>query len=458
MRVKLGCLILLLFPALSWSASYSGIGSAATQEEAKKAALSELSSNMYSEVKSRFYSFKNSKNEGSAESELEVSSNLLILAPEFEVLSEKPYTIKATLKENAISAYKNRASDIAKECQKSFSVAIGSKDSEQKQKLLEEAMKSYDEYARIRSVINLLGASFDILAVSRGQISAEIEKISKKIDTIDRVAKTFVLDKYQGVYIFAPVPSMSTAPTEFSMAVKERLDSAMKGAKTQNDAKYRYIGKYRILKNSIEMTYTLYNQDNVAVESKTISIDEGVYSKYAYKPLDSSFEALLQGGIVVSDDFRVSLTTDRGSNSLVFKKGDKFKLLAKLNQIGEFYIVGHSKKPGENLSYLVEINENAAGSAKFVKRVSGDELNKEIVLGEYEVTPPFGLESFQIVATTKTAKVPQYIYDKESGLYKVGVSANDGVIKTRAISKVKDNREKTAENVLMMNTFDEEQK
>ncbi|HOI83833.1 MAG TPA: hypothetical protein PKW30_05950 [Campylobacterales bacterium] len=454
MRIKLGFLALLFSTSL-WSSSYSGIGEGHTLEDAKKAALSDLSSNLFSEVKSRYYSFKNSKNEGIAESELEVTSSLPILAAEFEIISEKPYSVKVILKDNAIAAYKNRASDIAKECQKSFAAALGAKDTDQKSALLEEAIKSYDEYARIKSVISLLGSSMDALPLSRGQISAELDKISKKIDTIDRLIKAFALTKYENVYVFAPIPSTSTSPTEFSMIIKDRLESAMKGLKNQNDAKYRYIGKYRILKNAIEMTYTLYNGDGAALESKTVSVDEGVYVRYGYKPLDSNFEALLQSGIVVSDDFRVSLGTDRGSNSLVFKKGDRFRLIAKLSQIGEFYIVGHSKKPGENLSYLIEINENASGSAKFIKRISGDEINKEVVLGEYEVMPPFGIESFQIIATTKNAKIPQYIYDKNSGLYVVGNTANDGIVKTRAISKVKDGKEKNAENILMMTTFDE---
>lgn len=454
MRIKLGFLALLFSTSL-WSAVYSGIGEGATLEEAKKAALSDLSSNLFSEVKSRFYSYKNSKGEGSAESELEVTSNLPILAPEFEIISQKPYSVKVSLRDNAVAAYKNKATDIAKECQKSFTAALGSKDTDNKHSLLEDAIKNYDEYARIKSVITLLGSSTDVLNISRGQISAELDKVSKKIDTIDRLIKAFTLAKYDGVYVFAPTPSTSTTPTEFSMVVKDRLESAMKGVKNQSDAKYRYIGKYRTLKNAIEMTYTLYNGDGAALESKTLVVDEIVYVKYGYKPLDSSFETLLQSGIVVSDDFRVSLTTDRGSNSLVFKKGDKFRLVARLSQMGEFYIVGHSKKPGENLSYLVEINENAIGSAKFIKRVSADEMNKEIVLGEYEVMPPFGVESFQIIATTKNAKIPQYIYDKNSGLYLVGGSANEGVMKTRAISKVKDGKEKSAENILMMTTFDE---
>ncbi len=457
MRTKLGFLVL-LFSTSIWATDYSGVGQGETLEDAKKAALSDLSSNLFSEVKSRYYSFKNSKNEGIAESELEVTSSLPILAPEFEVVSQKPYYVKVNLKENSLSAYKNRAADVAKECQKNFSAANSSKNTEQKQSLLEEAIKSYDEYARLKSVITLLGSSIDAQLVSRGQITAELEKISRKIDTIERLTRAFTLTKYDSVYIYAPTPSTSTTPTEFSMVVKDRLESAMKGVKAQNDAKYRYIGKYRVLKNSIEVTYTLYNADGTSLESKTLSVDEAVYSKYGYKPIDNSFEALLQSGVVVSDDFRASLSTDRGSNSLVFKKGDRFKLVAKLSQVGEFYIVGHSKKPGENISYLVEINENATGTAKFIKRVSGEEMNKDVVLGEYEVTPPFGLESYQIIATTKNAKLPQYIYEKNTGLYRVGVSANDGVMKTRAISKVKDTREKTAENVLMMSTFDEEAK
>ncbi len=138
--------------------------------------------------------------------------------------------------------------------------------------------------------------------------------------------------------------------------------------------------------------------------------------------------------MVVSGDLRASITTNIGKKDLLFKKGKSFRLLVKMNKPGYFYIVVHSLKEGETYSYMIDFfNENS--NRKFIYHVNADDVNRWIELGEFEVVPPFGVETLQMMASDHDLidKVPPNFYDRKTKLYKVGTNPFDAVARTRGI-------------------------
>ncbi len=79
----------------------------------------------------------------------------------------------------------------------------------------------------------------------------------------------------------------------------------------------------------------------------------------------------------------------------------------------------------EKYSYLVNFTEEP-GNGKFVHYVNGDEANRWVELGEFEVIPPLGVETLHMIASSSDleGRVPVNYYDGSTGLYKIGVKSS----------------------------------
>ena len=92
--------------------------------------------------------------------------------------------------------------------------------------------------------------------------------------------------------------------------------------------------------------------------TRTVKLIPGAYKSYAYKPRTSEFDRLLHEGIIVSNDFKVSINTNRGNENLLFNEGEEVELFVKLNKAGYFYIVSHVHSKNKSpVSYILELSE-----------------------------------------------------------------------------------------------------
>ncbi len=137
---------------------------------------------------------------------------------------------------------------------------------------------------------------------------------------------------------------------------------------------------------------------------------------------------------MISKKLRADITTHIDKKDLLFKKGNNLKLLVKMNNPGYFYIVVHSLKKEASYSYLIDFFD-AEGKRKFIYHVNADDVNKWIELGQFEIVPPFGVETLQLIASNEDIvdKVPKNSYDKNTKLYKVGNNPSDAVAITRGL-------------------------
>ncbi|ADD68480.1 hypothetical protein Dacet_1716 [Denitrovibrio acetiphilus DSM 12809] len=117
--------------------------------------------------------------------------------------------------------------------------------------------------------------------------------------------------------------------------------------------------------------------------------------------------------------------------------------------------MGHVDKKSERFSYLIDFYA-VQGNRKFIRYVDADEVNKWISLGEFDIIAPFGLETFQMVATMKDPidMLPANVFDQETELYIVSRDINKGVVQTRALRKQRESIDTAAEDVLIFSTIE----
>jgi hypothetical protein len=81
-------------------------------------------------------------------------------------------------------------------------------------------------------------------------------------------------------------------------------------------------------------------------------------------------------------------------------------------------------------------------------------VNRWISIGEFDIVPPYGLETFQMIATVKDPvdAIPANVFDPESELYIISKDITKGVAATRALKKKKESIDAVAEDVLVFST------
>ena len=119
-----------------------------------------------------------------------------------------------------------------------------------------------------------------------------------------------------------------------------------------------------------------------------------------------------------------------------------------------FLFIGHTKSTQDEKSYLLDL-QDAPGNRKFIQYVNADDANRWIALGEFQIEPPFGIESLQVVAMKQDplTAIPNTKYD--GNYYTISNDISEGVAKTRGLVKKKKkvDKVKPAEAVLMFTTL-----
>jgi hypothetical protein len=238
-------------------------------------------------------------------------------------------------------------------------------------------------------------------------------------------------------------------------ALKQELTSTGDPA----NADYQYSGQYLVHEQGLRLSYNLIDRDGNTVKAQVVELTPDSYQRFRTTALAPDFDTLLHKGYAVASDFKAQLNTNKGSSQLLFEKGETAQLLVKMNKAGYFYMVGHSKNDEIEISYLLDMNE-AGGNRRFIFYINADDANKWVSIGEFEISPPFGVESLQLIASEKDLvnNLPEYNYDNASGYYVVARNIEEGVEltrKTRGLKKKKNTLvAETAETVLLFTTQD----
>ena len=448
------------------AAPFTGEGYGKTQKAAQNDALASLASSIFVRIESDFESHYEQKKDEEGKllisSYKRASTDLPIIGADFNCQKKDEYYCIAILNsKRALPLYKQKQNHLKKEILE-IDAALSANDKGKEYrnlKVLLQLLEQSDKYITLISFLS--GAYVEEIKTSmtRQQINEQLIALEKEASSLEMAAKILAKDiPDTPIYIRPATLKNSREVTPFATALEMHIKKVLPHVvDSYEKATHSYSGTYIINKNGINLAYSLIDRNGNTVKASVLAISPKAYRNYRIKPLAPDFDSLLHNGYAIDSDFKIQLSTNKGTRQLLFLEGESVQLLIKINRPGYFYIVGYAKNPKLELSYILE-SGYGKGARKFVYFVNGDEVNKWLSLGDFEVSAPFGLESLQVVAAENdlVSQLPGYHYDNETGYYIVSDNISQGVIKTRGLIKKsnrkKNKKKKTIEAVLTFST------
>lgn len=454
--------LMIFFTMPVYAAVYTADGYGKDETEARANATAELSFILYSDVKSEISTTAGDSGGRFVQEinkQVDITSAVPVFGASYKIEQvDAQYKVSVKLDSATASASYIKAANTELRKINKLTHLISSEESESKKyQLVMAAISSFENFNKLRGVLNVFGEELKSYPnITFAELVSLRDRLTKSTDSLELAAKLISSELAKpNTYIYYPMYNSSDEVTEFSILFRDMLIANIKPAANIHVADYLLETDYSVTGAGIFLTATLTDKNGV-VEGKSVKkLEPKSYAGLKVKPQSLSFEKLLKLGLVSSADFSARISTDRGKKAMLYRLGDAVELFIKLNKPGYFFLVGHVDKDGERFSYIVDFYE-AKGNRKFIRHVDGDEINRWISIGEFDIVPPFGLETFQMIATVKDPVnlVPANVFDSETELYIVSKDIKEGVAKTRALKKRKDSIDAVAEDVLVFSTIE----
>jgi hypothetical protein len=433
--MKKSCIILTTAILLN-ATTIVGIG------EDKKEALSDLSNQLSVNVKSEFKSYAKvigKQYKKIKEKEINLISNLPIKGVRYQ--NSQP--IKAILSSNAIKVYKEELIKLKKEIDYL-------KKQPKTYENLTKLLKDINSFNKNKIVAVALGATnLPNINITKSQVEISLQKITKKIKSLKIAAKIVAskIDK-KNIYIsFKPYGSNEV--TQFASIFKSYLSSYLNVTKKSDKANYFLRGNYKILKNSIFVTFNLLDKKNNIIKTITLTLDKQAYKDMNYKPHTQNFDMSLINGFVKKGSLSVKIGF-KGYNredGIDLKVGDKVDIVVKTNKPICYFLVGYVLHKNKQFAYLIPVNGD-----EFINKITGNDVNTNMtIIEDIEVSPPVGRETLQIFASTlKNGKCPIYppkCEENDEGYCVIKGKTKNVIIKTRGLLLKHKKQEKTEASI-----------
>lgn len=458
-KIYLVALVLMLFSSLSFAVVLTGQASHVNSAAAKKIAMADLAKSVQVQVEDNTEICQQSGGNSSddcnfVKQSIHTETDIPLMGIEF-VRLEQANSWQARLDSTrALPVYRDELSRRFSEIEELNELFEETKDKENKFQILSKLIARVKSYHKHRLVAFMLGEkNLKRSPVREAELMSLLLEVEKQADSLLFAARLIArkMNK-QWVYIYPPRHRDAKEITPFASAMKDQLASIIRPVHDLQRAEYTMNGQYQVLDNGdIHLSYQLLDQNHETRQVASVKIKKKAYKGYRVNPIAPDFDALLHQKVAVSNQFRSEITTAQGSRDLLIKKGERIKLVTRINRAGYFYIVGHVVREGEQFSYLLPL-QDAEGNDAFVKYVPPDQANRYVELGEFEIEPPFGVEHLQLIASNKNLrdKLPSYKWDEVKGYFvlsKTNGNALEGVVITRGLKPKwqvnKDERKKT---------------
>jgi hypothetical protein len=324
--------------------------------------------------------------------------------------------------------------------------------------LLTQTLTVIEQYEKYSAVSQLLGeAKITTLPLSRADVELQLRVLEKAAPSVEIAAQLLTKDiKAENIYIYPAMPHGSHEVTAFGRVLRDKLAEKLNTVENADKAQNYLKGEYEVLDNSIHVTYRLLDNTGNTLETRVTTLAPAAYQNVQVKPSTIDFDRLLHEGVAISSDFRAQLTTNRGSEDVLFNEKDEVELLVKFNRPGYFYAVGFVAKKNENYAYLLELS-NTDTDRRFVRYINADDVNKWLSLGKFEASSPFGVESLQLIGSSDDPifRLPAHQRDAKNDLYLTSNNAKKGITMTRALKPKRSETDKQyqTEAVLMFTTM-----
>lgn len=423
-----------------------------TEAEAREAARAELAKFVHVEVRSEVGQAASSTGEKEAWVKNVSRTQLVLLGVSYECRQAARKLFECDARFDEAAARKLYATSV-EEAARRITEGARALDSAP----VTEATRRIDtlltELDRVESLLLvyrfLLDAQSPVLPVTREDLLGRLAKLEDALPDLRTAANhlTAQLDASMTYYVAPPKPVGSEEVTPFARALTDAVAAGIQVSLTPAGAKRWLTGQYQVTDTHILVTWRVVMPDGRVEQTLVERMARTGAGNLRATAMDRPLDELLQSGLVVSGNLRAEIATNAGSvDGQVFKAGDRIRLLAKLNKPGYFYLLGHVSQQDKEYSYLVELNDPDPGAqpgspeAKrvYVRYVSAAEANRYVELGEFEVSPPFGVERLQLFASTTDVlgQLPPFAIRAQDE-NRIEGPAQAVIGKTRALMRVK---------------------
>jgi hypothetical protein len=431
-------LIFLLFLVVGLqAATIQGEGVNKNPVVAKKEALSDISSQISSKVTSEYKSYQAKLGDQYKESKekiINVSTNLPIKGAKFETIKEKNDCIKiiATLDKNSLKVYE----ESLRVLKDNIDNLKNKTDYDSLELLLEKVQKFYKHKI---VAIAIGGKNLPMIDVLESDIKLKLKKFSRVASNID-VATEILAKKFQEkkIYLVPPKVVGSSEITQFAHIFAKNLSKYINCVSKPVEADYTLRGQYEILKDSIFVSYNLYDENDSLIKTNTIQVKKN--PEINHNPETKSFDSSLMSDKIINNDLRVKIGFQGfyQENGISLKNGDLIKIAIKSNKDICYFLLGNVLSKDEKYSYILVLNE----TNKLFTYLTGEEVNRPVIIvDDAVITEPFGHETLTIfISTFKDKcplKLPKCNIDKNKGICKIEGDPIDIVRGLRAINRLK---------------------
>lgn len=444
-----------------------GFGIADDPETAQSLALKDLASRVELRIIAATVANEEYVKTGSGESyTVDISTDvttvvdLPIYGAELNVLPKNnrgEYRARAVLYcDTAVPLYTSKADVLAGELE-ALNELQKNQNSIAREESLKQLLAGIKLHKKYTNILTILGADQIVAAaVSEAAVTAELRSMQNTLDSMQKAAAYLAKDiDYRRIYVYPPSAPSSTEITDFASAMQGALNAQLSTVGTPGLADYVFKGAYSVGSEGMDIHYSLIAVTGRDTGSVPVAVSARLHPRaYAgvnWEPSGQSIDALIQEGYVITSDFFVDVTTNRGQRDLLYHDGDMVELLVKMNAPGYFFILSHIDNDEGAFSYLLDINAGVSGNRRFVFYVGPDDVNKWISLGQFRAQAPYGVERLQFMASSvdPVDTLPGYAY--KNGYFVVGDDSNDAIIQTRGLQRVQSAEEKkTAESTVTL--------
>ena len=431
---------------------------AASEQQARREALAALSESILVQVKSESNSLV--KGTGERQEELRISSHsdIPLIGADVTCLSTgREVLCEAKLESSkSLVIYVRKLEELRREVGE-LDARIAKLEPASRYPQLIQLLTIAEQFEKYRAVAQILGAEAISHAVKIHDIQEQLRSLEKHASTMDIAAQVIAKGlRTEALYIYPASPQGSHEVTPFGRVMRDKISQQLNPVNSPDKASQYLKGEYEQIDNGIHLTYRLLDSSGNTLETRIAALAPAAYKGVQTKPVTLDFDRLLHDGVVLGSDFKAQLNSNRGSEGVLFDEKDEVELFVKISRPGYFYVVGHVVKPTENYSYLLEVS-NADGDRKFIRYANADDVNKWLSIGRFEATPPFGIESLQLMASSDDpiSRLPSHQLDKKSELYVTAKNAQQGITNTRALKPKRTEADKVyqTEAVLMFTTM-----
>ncbi|MEA3316174.1 MAG: hypothetical protein U9Q30_09980 [Campylobacterota bacterium] len=455
---KLKIVTALLITTLSLSAkTITGEGYGTLEKDAKDEALTDLSKNIYVDVKSNFKTIIklfNNDYQKSKEKISDISSDLPIIGASYhKIIGDRLVKSIATISSSgSLQLYKSELFRLNQNIFKSMQEYKKAKNSDIKYNILNNTLKDIENFNKHKIVAILLGAKhLPILTTTKSQILAELQKYSQDIPTIKIASKILTDDITQeNIYLSSIKANGSNQVTQFAKVIKSEMGKYLNTTRYSSDANYYIKGSYEILSNSIFISVHLYDKSNKIIKTNTATLKPSAYKHTNYKPSIKTFDYAMNTGFIKSGNLSVNIGFKgyNRDNGIDLDENDEIDIIVKTNKPICYFLMGHTLHKNSKFSYILPIQGN------IINYITGEDVNRYIPIEEnIPISKPFGSENLQIFASTmKNNRCPLKVpnsYKDNDGYFVVGTKPSKVVQNTRAlnISKRKNKIEKAEASI-----------